>query len=205
MRSALEDAARKLAGRFRGVFSEETVATCGRGFVRAARGAADGRAELHAGPHRAVRARAAARRSPRPKGLAPKPLPEVLFVCEHNAGRSQMAAALAHELSGGAVAVRSAGTQPGRADRPGRGRGDERDRRRCEAGVPQAADRRGRARRGCRRDDGLRGRVPGIRGQALRGLGRRATPRGSHSRSCAGSATTCTTTLPSCSKSSTSR
>ena len=33
-------------------------------------------------------------------------------MCEHNAGRSQMAAALAHELSHGAVAVRSAGTHP---------------------------------------------------------------------------------------------
>ena len=41
--------------------------------------------------------------------------PEVLFVCVHNAGRSQMAAALVHALSGGAVVVRSAGSEP--ADR----------------------------------------------------------------------------------------
>jgi arsenate reductase len=41
-----------------------------------------------------------------------KALPEVLFVCEHNSGRSQMAAALAHELSNGQVAVRSAGSHP---------------------------------------------------------------------------------------------
>jgi arsenate reductase len=46
------------------------------------------------------------------EGIVAKALPEVLFVCEHNAGRSQMAAALAHELSTGAVAVRSAGTSP---------------------------------------------------------------------------------------------
>jgi arsenate reductase (thioredoxin) len=39
--------------------------------------------------------------------------PEVLFVCVHNAGRSQMAAALLTERSQGRVHVRSAGTQPG--------------------------------------------------------------------------------------------
>jgi arsenate reductase (thioredoxin) len=38
--------------------------------------------------------------------------PEVLFVCTHNAGRSQMAAALTHHLSGGRVHVRSAGSDP---------------------------------------------------------------------------------------------
>jgi protein-tyrosine-phosphatase len=46
------------------------------------------------------------------EGLAAKALPEVLFVCEHNSGRSQMAAALTHELSNGEVAVRSAGSHP---------------------------------------------------------------------------------------------
>ena len=39
--------------------------------------------------------------------------PSVLFVCIHNAGRSQMAAAYLHHLSGGAVEVRSAGSAPG--------------------------------------------------------------------------------------------
>jgi arsenate reductase (thioredoxin) len=38
--------------------------------------------------------------------------PEVLFVCVHNAGRSQMAAALLERLAGDAIRVRSAGTQP---------------------------------------------------------------------------------------------
>ncbi len=38
--------------------------------------------------------------------------PEVLFVCVHNAGRSQMAAALLHASSGGAILVRSAGSAP---------------------------------------------------------------------------------------------
>ena len=36
----------------------------------------------------------------------------VLFVCVHNAGRSQMAAAYTRTLSGGAVEVRSAGSAP---------------------------------------------------------------------------------------------
>ena len=39
-------------------------------------------------------------------------VPEVLFVCVHNAGRSQMAAALLEHLAGGRVRVRSAGTEP---------------------------------------------------------------------------------------------
>jgi arsenate reductase (thioredoxin) len=39
-------------------------------------------------------------------------VPEVLFVCVHNAGRSQMAAALLDRRAGGAVHVRSAGSDP---------------------------------------------------------------------------------------------
>jgi len=39
-------------------------------------------------------------------------IPEILFVCVHNAGRSQLAAALAQHLSAGKVHVRSAGSQP---------------------------------------------------------------------------------------------
>ena len=38
--------------------------------------------------------------------------PSVLFVCVHNAGRSQMAAAFLTHLSGGRVEVRSAGSAP---------------------------------------------------------------------------------------------
>ena len=111
MRSALDDATRRLSGRFRGVFSEETVArvvedsyeqlgdrpTVGPNFMpvfieRFARERLDAVAQV--------------------EGLVAKELPEVLFVCEHNSGRSQMAAALAHELSNGQVRVRSAGSHP---------------------------------------------------------------------------------------------
>lgn len=38
--------------------------------------------------------------------------PSVLFVCVHNAGRSQMAAGLLKRLAGGSVEVRSAGSEP---------------------------------------------------------------------------------------------
>jgi arsenate reductase (thioredoxin) len=39
-------------------------------------------------------------------------VPQVLFVCVHNAGRSQMAAALLDHYAEGRVQVRSAGTAP---------------------------------------------------------------------------------------------
>ena len=44
--------------------------------------------------------------------------PSVLFVCIHNAGRSQMAAGFLQALAGGAVEVRSAGSTPADAVNP---------------------------------------------------------------------------------------
>ena len=44
--------------------------------------------------------------------------PSVLFVCIHNAGRSQMAAAYLTHLAGDRVEVRSAGSAPGNAVNP---------------------------------------------------------------------------------------
>lgn len=38
--------------------------------------------------------------------------PSVLFVCVHNAGRSQMAAGYLNHLAGGRIEVRSAGSEP---------------------------------------------------------------------------------------------
>ena len=111
MRGALDDCAAKLAGRFRGVFSEETVA----GVVEDSYELIGDRPTV--GPNfmpifieRFARERLGA--VAQAEGLVPKALPEVLFVCEHNSGRSQMAAALTHELSKGTVAVRSAGSHP---------------------------------------------------------------------------------------------
>jgi protein-tyrosine-phosphatase len=111
MHDALEDATRVLAGRFRGVFSKETVA----------RVVHDSYEQLGERPtvgpnfmpifvERFARERLQA--VAQTEGLVAKGLPEVLFVCEHNSGRSQMAAALTHELSDGQVAVRSAGSHP---------------------------------------------------------------------------------------------
>jgi arsenate reductase (thioredoxin) len=44
--------------------------------------------------------------------------PEVLFVCVHNAGRSQMAAGLVKLRSGGRIHVRSAGSDPAETINP---------------------------------------------------------------------------------------
>jgi arsenate reductase (thioredoxin) len=49
------------------------------------------------------------------EGTISKHVPEVLFVCVQNAGRSQMAAALLKRRAGGRVHIRSAGSEP--ADR----------------------------------------------------------------------------------------
>ncbi|MGV9244889.1 arsenate reductase ArsC [Streptomyces sp. NPDC003710] len=48
----------------------------------------------------------------------PAPRPSVLFVCVHNAGRSQMAAAFLTHLAGDHVEVRSAGSAPADAVNP---------------------------------------------------------------------------------------
>ena len=44
--------------------------------------------------------------------------PQVLFVCVHNAGRSQMAAALMTSVAGDRIDVRSAGSAPGEQVNP---------------------------------------------------------------------------------------
>ena len=46
------------------------------------------------------------------EGKMTKEVPEVLFVCVHNAGRSQMAAGLLDHLAAGRVHVRTAGSDP---------------------------------------------------------------------------------------------
>jgi arsenate reductase (thioredoxin) len=111
MQSALEDATRKLAGSFRGVFSEETVARVVQdSFEQIGERPTVGPNFMPIFIERFARERLEA--VAQVEGLVAKTLPEVLFVCEHNSGRSQMAAALAHELSNGQVAVRSAGSHP---------------------------------------------------------------------------------------------
>ena len=51
-------------------------------------------------------------------GIVTKEQPEVLFVCVHNAGRSQMAAGLVRLRSRGAIHVRSAGSAPAETINP---------------------------------------------------------------------------------------
>ena len=46
------------------------------------------------------------------EGSISKEIPEVLFVCVQNAGRSQMAAGLTDQLAAGRIHVRSAGSDP---------------------------------------------------------------------------------------------
>jgi arsenate reductase len=52
------------------------------------------------------------------EGAIAKDVPEVLFVCVHNSGRSQMAAGLLHQRAAGLVHVRSAGSDPGETINP---------------------------------------------------------------------------------------
>lgn len=109
---ALESVVARLAARYRGVFSDETVARAvGDAYVRLDQRATVRTMFVPALVERFARdqLRAAAQAS----GLVPKDVPEVLFVCERNTGRSQMAAALAHHLGQGNVGVRSAGSEPG--------------------------------------------------------------------------------------------
>jgi hypothetical protein len=47
------------------------------------------------------------------RGLIAKRVPEVLFVCVRNAGRSQMAAALTRRYAGTALHIRTGGADPG--------------------------------------------------------------------------------------------
>ena len=52
------------------------------------------------------------------RGHVTREMPEVLFVCVHNAGRSQMAAGLVELRSRGRIHVRSAGSDPGEEINP---------------------------------------------------------------------------------------
>ena len=60
-------------------------------------------------------ARQRLRAAARADGLLPRTRPGLLFICVQNAGRSQMAAALARHVSEGGVEVMSAGSDPAAA------------------------------------------------------------------------------------------
>jgi len=110
---ALEALAEELSEHYRGVFSAETVGRYVLESYAALLRTSRVKAYLVTLTGRFVRERLTA--LAQTVGEAPKDVPEVLFVCVENAGRSQMAMALMTHLSDGRVHVRSAGSMPAAA------------------------------------------------------------------------------------------
>jgi arsenate reductase (thioredoxin) len=106
----LEHMTDEFAEQFHGLFARETVERYVYESFAALYRTATVKAHLANFTYRFVRERLTA--LAQHKGALPKPVPEVLFVCVHNAGRSQMAAALMHHHAAGRVHVRSAGSAP---------------------------------------------------------------------------------------------
>ena len=105
----LTHAEEQLVEEFLGIFSPETVAEC-------LRDSADRLAGSPIQTYVALLsyrfARERLRAVAQSEGSVMKEVPEVLFVCVHNAGRSQMAAGLLDRHASGRVHVRSAGSTP---------------------------------------------------------------------------------------------
>ncbi len=111
MRQCLEATVGELSEEFRGVFSRETVAR----YVESSY--EDVGEGPTAGPNflPVIIARFAREQlwaAGQADGKVEKALPEVLFVCERNAGRSKLASAFVHHFFNGWVGVRSAGSHP---------------------------------------------------------------------------------------------
>ncbi|NYE19448.1 arsenate reductase ArsC [Microbacterium immunditiarum] len=108
--SVLHRAAERLAHQFAGMVGEETVErVVFESYAALARTAAVSTL-LPSLAEKFARDRLLALAQSR--GLIAKPVPEILYVCVQNSGRSQMAAALTRHLGGERVHVRSAGSQP---------------------------------------------------------------------------------------------
>jgi arsenate reductase (thioredoxin) len=102
-------AAEALADEFVGVFSQETIER----YIAESLdllGASRVNVFVPVLAHRFARERL--RALAQAEGMITKEMPEVLFVCVHNAGRSQMAAGLVKLRSEGRIHVRSAGSAP---------------------------------------------------------------------------------------------
>ena len=105
----IDQAADRLAGEFAGIFSKETIAR----YMAESQellGGARINVFVPVLAHRFTRERLKA--LAQAEGKLTKEQPEVLFVCTHNAGRSQMAAGLVKLRSDGRIHVRSAGSTP---------------------------------------------------------------------------------------------
>jgi arsenate reductase len=105
----INQAADRLAEEFAGIFSQETIA---RYMAESQDLLGDANISVYVPvlAHRFTRERLKA--LAQAEGMITKEQPEVLFVCVHNAGRSQMAAGLVKLRSRGRIHVRSAGSTP---------------------------------------------------------------------------------------------
>jgi arsenate reductase len=107
---SFEGARERLIDEFEGIFSPETVTQCLEESTLALNGRA--RIQVHVPTFAERFTRERLRAVAQSGGTLIKEVPEVLFVCVHNAGRSQMAAALLDHYAEGRVHVRSAGSTP---------------------------------------------------------------------------------------------
>ena len=114
-RSHVEKAAEALQDEFAGTFSRQTIA---RFIAESVDLLGESKVNVYVPvlAHRFARERLKA--LAQAEGLVTTEQPEVLFVCVHNAGRSQMAAGLVTLRSGGEVNVRSAGSDPAEVVNP---------------------------------------------------------------------------------------
>src|SRR5262245_48574517 len=121
-RQHVERAAEALQREFAGVFSQETIA---RYIAESTNLLGDAKVNVfvpllvHLFTRERLKALAQA------EGAVTKEQPEVLFVCVHNAGRSQMAAGLVKLRSEDRIHVRSAGSAPGEQINPAAARAME--------------------------------------------------------------------------------
>jgi arsenate reductase len=105
----IDRAAERLAEEFAGIFSQETIA---RYMAESTDLLGEAKVNVFVPvlAHRFCRERL--RALAQAEGILDRDQPEVLFVCVHNAGRSQMAAGLLKLRSDGRIHVRSAGSTP---------------------------------------------------------------------------------------------
>jgi protein-tyrosine-phosphatase len=111
----VRQAAERLADEFKGIYSEQTIDR----YIAESLdllGGARINVFVPVLAHRFARERL--RALAQSEGALVKDQPEVLFVCVHNAGRSQMAAGLVKLRSEGRIGVRSAGSAPGEVINP---------------------------------------------------------------------------------------
>src|SRR5215475_4790732 len=111
----VHQAAERLADEFRGIYSEQTIER----YIAESLdllGGARINVFVPVLAHRFARERL--RALAQSEGVLVNEQPEVLFVCVHNAGRSQMAAGLVKLRSDGRISVRSAGSAPGEEINP---------------------------------------------------------------------------------------